>query len=511
MSYQEGYVIGGRYRIHNLIGAGGLSSTYLAVDMKLDERLVAIKTFPHVLEHQPSILKQENRLLADLHHPNILQVFDYIEDNSNIFLVTEYAPLGTLYRHYRRGARIPLKIVVSYVAQIASALQYLHDHGIIHRDVKPSNIFLSSEDKVLLGDFGIAISIRDSSSGNVAGTILYMAPEQIQGHAVYASDQYSLATVAYEWLAGTDPFSGTSEMDIIARKFNEQPSSLRSKNPAIPPDVDQVIRIALAKDPKDRFRSVQAFATALEEASQSGVPFPKSLTESFAPPAPSWYAGGMTGELVDLPPTPTTPPLQTAPGGRADTSANSSPAPITPSIDPTSPIARSSPPPESSRQIMRQSPERDQVPRAIGRGSSASPEPTELSLYAVARADIEENNRVIVGKMYVVQAGISQQAVEGFSGGPFVVSVPDPQQPLRFDILIHADGGVVLTRGWRYRLRYDPRDSKVQFITCTFQAREAGKGLLIISFYRERQWLQTIRLEVEGVEQLQTDSVRTVL
>lgn len=496
MPYHEGDIIGGRYRIHRQIGSGGLGSVYLAIDMRLADRFVTIKTTPNQSGHEQMLWRRENLPLAGLDHPNIVKVFDFGVDKDNLFQVTEYAPLGTLAQRYPRGTIVPLDKVVIYASQLASALQYAHDRGIIHRDVKPENMFLANEDKVLLGDFGLAVFTHASSSVEIVGTPLYMAPEQLlEPVVVPASDQYALAVVVYEWLTGDAPFSGGSPMDIMVRKLHESPPSLRSKNPTIPPDVDQIVMIALAKDPKDRFRSVQAFATALEEASRSNlspkspIAFPGSAVQP-----PSIYPSPSQSRL---------PPLaqgfmsqqgqpQYSPPAQEQGKAHQRPGQAKASRGLT----------QSLRNLFVRRGGRKRI-------SPATPPPTELSLHAIARADIEENNRAFVGKMYTVQAGISQHALEGFSGGSFRVSVPDPQQPLLFDILIHADGSLALSGEWRYRLRYDPRNSEPQFITCPFQARETGKGLLIISFYRERQWLQTIRLEVEGVVQQQANIVRT--
>ena len=182
-----------------------------------------------------------------------------------------YAPNGTMRQRYPKGTRLPLEQVVSYVKQIAEALQYAHEHKVIHRDIKPENMLFGSDDQVVLSDFGIALvtqSSRYQQPNDIAGTIAYMAPEQIEAHPRPASDQYSLGIVVYEWLCGERPFHG-SFTEIAAKQQLVAPPSLREKVPSLSAEVEQVVMTALAKDPKARFGSIRAFATALEQASQA--------------------------------------------------------------------------------------------------------------------------------------------------------------------------------------------------------------------------------------------------
>jgi hypothetical protein len=166
-------------------------------------------------------------------------------------------------------------------------LQYAHDQRVIHRDVKPENMLVGEHNELLLSDFGIAIvdqSSRYQSTPNMVGTMAYIAPEQIQGHPRTASDQYSLGIVVYEWLSGDRPFQG-SMIEIVAQHLAALPPSLCEKMPTLSPDVEHVVLIALAKDPKQRFGSVQAFATALEQASRAALP--QAVTHAPERPIPS--------------------------------------------------------------------------------------------------------------------------------------------------------------------------------------------------------------------------------
>jgi len=166
---------------------------------------------------------------------------------------------------------LPLPTIVAYVKQVAEALQYAHDEKFIHRDIKPENMLVGRRGEVLLSDFSIALvaqSSRYQSTQDLAGTIAYMAPEQIHGKPRPASDQYALGVVVYEWLSGDRPFHG-SFTEIAMQHAIVHPPSLREKVSSITPDMEHVVLTTLAKDPKHRFGSIHAFAIALEQASQS--------------------------------------------------------------------------------------------------------------------------------------------------------------------------------------------------------------------------------------------------
>ena len=226
----------------------------------------------------------ESRTLVQLIHPHIVRVLDFgVEDNTP-FLVMDYAPHGTMRQRHPKGTVVPLALIVDYVKQVADPLQYAHDQKLIHRDIKPENILLGRSNEVLLSDFGIAIvaqSTRSESTLNMAGTIGYMAPEQIQAHPRPASDQYALGIVVYEWLSGARPFQG-SFTETVAKHLHVPPPPLCEKIPTLALEVEQVVLTALAKDPRQRFANVRAFAIALELASQSS-----SAARDIMPMSPS--------------------------------------------------------------------------------------------------------------------------------------------------------------------------------------------------------------------------------
>jgi class 3 adenylate cyclase/DNA-binding CsgD family transcriptional regulator len=217
----------------------------------------------------------------------------------------DYAPNGSLRKRHPTGEVVPLAQVVSYVKQVATGLQYAHEHKVVHRDVKPENMLVSRHEEVLLSDFGIATvahSTGSLSAEAAVGTIAYMAPEQIQGHPRPASDQYTLGVTVYEWLCGVRPFEG-SFTELVTRHLWQSPPSLLDRAPVISPAVEQVVLRALAKDPKARFASVADFAEALGQASQLEpssivlLPFERPAATSYATVA---MAPSQPGDSTEL-------------------------------------------------------------------------------------------------------------------------------------------------------------------------------------------------------------------
>ncbi len=260
----------GKYKLVALLGEGGYAEVYKGEHILLGTH-AAVKVLKTIVTgDEIEKFRTEARTIASLEHPNIVRVLDFDIEAGTPFLVMEYAQKGSLKNSRPKGRSLPYVTVVSYIKQIADALQYAHDQkDLIYRDVKPENMLILNDDKIVLSDFGIAL-IAQSGLQNPVGTVHYMAPEQIQGHPVLASDQYALGIVAYEWLSGDLPFRGTSQ-EISTQHMFAPPPSLNGRVPA---SVDQVIRRALAKDPHQRFPRVQDFAdtlksTYLREAQQA--------------------------------------------------------------------------------------------------------------------------------------------------------------------------------------------------------------------------------------------------
>jgi serine/threonine protein kinase len=280
----------GNYRLTRFLGQGGFAAVYLAEHIHLHTP-AAIKVLTTQLSSQEvAQFRHEAYLLARFNHPNIIRMLDFgLEETAQLpFLVMQYAAHGTLRQRHIKGSSIPLNAIRFYVKSVSAALQYAHDHHIIHRDVKPENMLIGDQNEILLSDFGIALlsqntlnSFQQETQGALSGTAYYMAPEQIQGKARPASDQYALAIVVYEWLCGDRPFQG-SFAEVCSQQLVSQPQPLREKLPTISPEVEQVVMKALAKDPKERFGSIQAFATAFEEAGE-GRTTARDIGSVFAP------------------------------------------------------------------------------------------------------------------------------------------------------------------------------------------------------------------------------------
>ena len=260
----------GNYRLVELLGQGGFAEVYLGEHVYLGT-VAAIKVLrTELASDEVAHFHAEARTIARLVHPHIVRVLEFGVQNTTPFLVVDYAPNGTLRKLHPRGKPLPLSTIVDYVRQIADALQYAHDQKVIHRDVKPENMLLGRRNEILLSDFGIALVTSThyhSTQGaqELVGTVAYMAPEQINSEACAASDQYSLGVVVYEWLCGTRPFQGTLT-EIAVKHALAPPPPLRERMPGLSAEVEEVVMRALAKDPQQRFASIQDFSDALEHA-----------------------------------------------------------------------------------------------------------------------------------------------------------------------------------------------------------------------------------------------------
>ncbi|TMC21807.1 MAG: hypothetical protein E6J34_08560 [Chloroflexi bacterium] len=278
----------GNYRLLHQIGKGGFGQVYLGQHIYLKTQ-AAIKLLLEDMDNAQkevyhAAFLQEARNIARLKHPHILRVLEFGVEMSTPYLVMEYAAHRSLLERHPRGSKVSLDRVVGYTKEIAEALQYAHEAYLIHRDVKPANVLLDERDTLLLSDFGIAtVAHRTSSMRTSAsmGTAAYMAPEQLQGKPVPASDQYALAVIVYEWLCGLLPYQG-DPISIGMQHLMAPIPSLCVHNDALSPSIEVVVHQAMAKDPKERYATVQAFAIALEQASQDMLP-----TDQLRPRGPS--------------------------------------------------------------------------------------------------------------------------------------------------------------------------------------------------------------------------------
>ncbi len=279
----------GNYKLVQLLGTGGFAEVYLGTHIHLNTHVAVKMLHTRLASEDMEEFRGEAQTIARLIHPNIVRVLDFGVEGNVPYLAMDYAPNGTLRQRHPKGTLPAPQNIVGYVKQVAEALQHAHEQRLIHRDVKPENMLLGRNNEVLLSDFGIALAAQSSqyqSTQNVAGTVAYMAPEQIQAHPRPASDQYSLGVVVYEWLSGNRPFQG-SFTEIAVKHAMMPPPPLRAQLPQLPPAVEEVIMIVLAKDPHRRFVNVRAFAQALEQAVLYNVSPHPSLFASSSQIAPS--------------------------------------------------------------------------------------------------------------------------------------------------------------------------------------------------------------------------------
>jgi eukaryotic-like serine/threonine-protein kinase len=267
---QPGDLIADRYELEELVGTGGMSRVFRARDRQL-ERRVAIKILHQHYAADPEYLerfRREARAVAKLSHPNIVTVIDRGDDGGRQYIVFEYVEGENLKELVLRSGRLSIHEALALALAVANGLAFAHDHGLVHRDVKPQNVLLNGEGEVKVTDFGIARSLHMdhgvTQTGTVVGTGEYLAPEQASGKPVSpATDVYSLGVVLWELLAGDVPFVGENFVAVALRHVNEPPPSLRERRPDVTPRLEAAVDRALAKDPARRFPSMTAFAKEL--------------------------------------------------------------------------------------------------------------------------------------------------------------------------------------------------------------------------------------------------------
>jgi len=278
----------GNYRLTRLLGRGGFAEVYLGEHHRLKSRAAIKVLHTQLSDEDITTFLNEAQTIARLEHPNIIQVLDFDITDGVPFLVMSFASEGTLRQRHPKGTQLSPEIILPYVKQVADALHYAHSEKLIHRDVKPENMLLGRRNQVLLSDFGIAFILQSShyqSLLNTAGTVSYMAPEQIQGKPRPASDQYALGILIYEWLSGNRPFQG-SFTEIATQHVLAPPPPLREKVPGIAPALEQVVLKALAKDPHQRFANMQEFASAFEQAYHSPLTASPTILLNQPPASP---------------------------------------------------------------------------------------------------------------------------------------------------------------------------------------------------------------------------------
>jgi len=273
----------GRYRLISLIGQGGMGQVYRAHDTEIG-RDVAIKVLPANLLGERGYVQRFRReayTVARLNEPHIIPIYDTGEIDGRLYLVMPIVEGIDLHTSLaERGAMTP-ELAVKVIEQVAAALDTAHSHGLVHRDVKPSNMLMTPSEFVYLIDFGIAHDESDTritQTGSVLGTVAYMAPERFTtGHADARADIYALACVLHECLTGKAPYPGNSLEHVMAGHMTKDPPRPTSVNPAVPAAFDSVIARGMAKDPQQRYQSASELAAAARAALSNQVsPLPPS-------------------------------------------------------------------------------------------------------------------------------------------------------------------------------------------------------------------------------------------
>ncbi|MEU4553189.1 serine/threonine-protein kinase [Micromonospora violae] len=312
----RGVLLGERYRLGERVATGGMGAVWRGTDVLL-EREVAVKVLLPSLVADPEFtarFRAEARMLAALRHPGVVPVHDVgqaaLDDGSRVdYLVMEYVEGEPLSARVRAVGRLDPATTMSVLAQAADALHTAHRAGIVHRDVKPGNLLLTADGRVVLVDFGIARS-RDmaglTAANMVLGTASYMSPEQATGQPVSAAtDIYALGAVAYFCLAGQPPFHGDNPLAVALRHAQEDPAALPADTP---PAVAAVVARALAKRPEERFGSAAELAAAAADARDSTLAsIPVSARPPWALAAPTPSAGPVPATPVPATPVPATP------------------------------------------------------------------------------------------------------------------------------------------------------------------------------------------------------------
>ena len=275
-------MLAGRYQVGEIIGRGGMADVFEGVDLRLG-RKIAIKLLKSDLANDESFesrFAQEAQASAKMAHPTIVRIYDAGEETSTDsngnqrktpFIVMEYVR-GKLLRDLMHERKLTLGEAVGYAKQVLTALEYSHKAGIIHRDIKASNIMVTQEGQVKVMDFGIARAISDSSAtqahtSGIVGTAQYFSPEQARGEAVDArTDLYSTGVLLYEMFAGRPPFKGDTAVSVAYQHVSEKVTLPSEHNPELTPELDQVVLNALAKDRDERFQTAEEFREHLMAA-----------------------------------------------------------------------------------------------------------------------------------------------------------------------------------------------------------------------------------------------------
>ena len=302
----SGTVLGDRYVLHDVVGSGGMAAVWHATDRVLD-RPVAVKILHARLAEDPAFLdrfRAEATASARLTHPNIVNVFDTGADGLVAFIVMEMFDGETLRERLTRQGPMEPGEAAAIMVQVLSALQFAHDNGLVHRDVKPANVLVSPDGRVKVTDFGIAKAAYEgadpTTTGQVLGSVPYLSPEQVEGEPVDArSDVYGAGIMLYELLTGRTPFHAETEIATAMMRLTNEPTPPRAIRAGIPRPLEAVVLRALARDPDARFASASDMAGALSRLHGSAATV--SLPRVAAEPEPAHPGGGFFRSWMVVP------------------------------------------------------------------------------------------------------------------------------------------------------------------------------------------------------------------
>ncbi|HEY3934388.1 MAG TPA: protein kinase [Gemmatimonadales bacterium] len=297
-----------RYRIERELGAGGMATVYLAHDLK-HERQVAIKVLREDLSASLGAGRflREIKIAAQLQHPNILPLLDSGEADGLLYFVMPYVAGKSLRERLAREGELPVHEAVRLITEVVDALAHAHEHGVVHRDIKPDNVMLSGR-HALVTDFGVAKAISEATGritvttlGVAVGTPTYMSPEQAAAdpHVDHRSDIYSVGVMAYEMLSGRPPFTGATPQQVLAAHVTEAPDAVARRRPGIPAPLDALVMRCLAKRPADRWQTAAELHAALEPFATPSVGITPTQTQPVKavtlPRRMPWLAVGVAG------------------------------------------------------------------------------------------------------------------------------------------------------------------------------------------------------------------------
>ncbi|MBK4178829.1 serine/threonine-protein kinase [Corynebacterium macginleyi] len=315
-----GDVLENRYRIDRPIARGGMSTVYRCVDMRLG-RQVAAKVMDERYDDDPVFIKRfsrEARAMARLQHPNLVTIHDFSADGEPLYLIMELIDGGTLRELLAEGGPLTVPAALSTLRSVLQGLTEVHSTGLIHRDIKPDNVLITSHHRVKLGDFGLVRATNAQPTSNmIVGTVSYLAPEQVTGEDMTpATDVYSAGIVLFELLTGTVPFSGDTPIAHATARLNADVPAPSTLGKGMPKLVDALVATATARDPRERFADAGEFLDAVEDICRElelptvTIPVPRNAAAARTAQTPTDYSGISATDVFE--------PTQTVPHGTTD-------------------------------------------------------------------------------------------------------------------------------------------------------------------------------------------------